>query len=131
MIKRSQRTVRSWKRQGKSSEYIEARLDSIPREDYYEAALYQHGVHQPKDFAWCKAMVYQPIIGKTKDFRNARNLKKGQNCKDGMTIEELASTDFAKMLSAKRISTLSSYGTRSCANISYTAAEQVANLLSQ
>jgi len=131
-IRRSrQRAVRSWDRQGKTPQYIQARLESIPKEDYYEKALYQHGVHQPKDFAWCKAMVYEPIIGKTKDFRNTRNLKKRQNCKDGMTIEELTSTDFAKILSAKRINTLSPDDAKSCASISHSAAKQVANLLNQ
>jgi hypothetical protein len=53
-------------KQGKSPDYIQARLESVPREDYYEKALYQHGVRQPREFAWCKAMVYQPIIGKQK-----------------------------------------------------------------
>ncbi len=131
-IRRSrQRAVRRWEKQGKSPDYIQARLESIPREDYYEKALYQHGVRQPREFAWCKAMVYQPIIGKTEDFRSARKLKKGQNCKDGMTIEELTSTDFAKILSAKRINTLSPDGAKSCASISHSAAKQVALLLNQ
>ncbi len=126
-----QRAVKSWDEQGKSAKYIQARLDSIPKEDYYEAALYQHGVREPKDFAWCKAMVYQPIIGNTQSFRKARNLKKGQNCKDGMNIEELSSTDFAKVLSAKRINTFHPNDPKSCASISHTVAQQVAHLLHQ
>jgi hypothetical protein len=126
-----QRAVKSWDEQGKSAEYIQARLDSIPKEDHYEAVLYQHGVRQPKDFALCKAMVYQPIIGNTTTFRKARNLKKRQNCKDGMNIEELSSTDFAKVLSAKRIKTFKLDNAKSCASISYNVAQQVANLLNQ
>ena len=131
-IRRSrQRAVKTWERQGKSAEYISARLDSIPREDYYESALSEHGVQNPKDFAWCKFKLYEPIIGDTRKFRVARGLKKGQNCKDGMNIEELATTDFAKILSAKRINALNPNGATSCANISHAAAQQVAHLLNQ
>ena len=131
-IKRSrQRAIRHWERQGKSREYIGARLDSIPREDDYESALSQHGVRHPKEFASCKFKVYLPIIGDTNKFRIARNLKKGQNCKDGMSLEELATTDFAKVLSAKRINTSNAEGAKACENISYAAAQQVAQLLNQ
>jgi hypothetical protein len=131
-IRRSrQRAVKTWEKQGKSREYIGARLDSIPKEDLYEAALYEHGVKVPQHFARCKAKVYEPIIGLTKDFRTARGLKQGQNCKDAMTMEELAATDFAKVLSAKRINTLNPNGVRSCASISHSTAQQVAHLLNQ
>jgi hypothetical protein len=126
-----QRAIRHWERQGKSREYIGARLDSIPREDDYESALSQHGVRHPKEFASCKFKVYLPIIGDTNKFRIARNLKKGQNCKDGMSLEELATTDFAKVLSAKRINTSNAEGAKACENISYAAAQQVAQLLNQ
>ncbi|MEZ2319068.1 MAG: KilA-N domain-containing protein [Microcoleus sp.] len=131
-VRRSrERAVKNWEQQGKSPQYIGARLDSIPKEDFYEAALYEHGVQVPQHFARCKAMVYQPIIGLTEDFRTARGLKKRQNCKDGMTIEELAATDFVKVLSAKRINTLNLNGVNSCASISHSTAQQVANLLNQ
>ncbi|HAT12956.1 MAG TPA: hypothetical protein DCS91_04635 [Microcoleaceae bacterium UBA11344] len=131
-IRRSrQRAIKNWEKQGKSSQYIGARLNSIPKEDFYEAALYEHGVKVPNDFAWCKAEVYKPIIGRTKDFREARGLKKGQNCKDAMTMEELAATDFAKVLSAKRINTLNPYGADICARISHHAGKEVAHLLNQ
>lgn len=126
-----QRAIKTWEKQGKSREYIGARLDSIPKEDFYEAALYKHGVKVPLHFAQCKAKVYQPIIGRTEDFREARGLKKGQNCKDAMTMEELAATDFAKVLSAKRINTINPNGVSSCASISHSTAQQVANLLNQ
>lgn len=130
-IRRSrQRAVKNWEKQGKSREYIGARLDSIPKEDFYEAALKKHGV-QGGGFGWCKAMVYQPIIGSTEDFRTARGLKHKQNCKDGMTMEELAATDFAKVLSAKRINTLNPYGADICAQISHDAGKEVAHLLNQ
>lgn len=124
-----QRAVKSWERQGKSLEYIDARLDSIPKEDYYESTLSEHGVRQPKEFAFCKSRLYQPIIGNTKKFRESRGLTKKQNCKDGMDIEELASTDFAKVLSAKRINQLKADSATTCANISYHTAKQVASLL--
>ncbi|WP_332971194.1 KilA-N domain-containing protein [Microcoleus sp. A2-C3] len=131
-IRRSrQRAVKNWEKQGKSPEYIGARLDSIPKEDHYEAVLSEHGVKVPSHFGICKANVYQPIIGRTQDFRAERGLKKGQNCKDGMTMEELAATDFAKVLSAKRINTLNPNGVNSCASISHSTAQQVANLLNQ
>ena len=131
-IRRSrQRAVKTWEKQGKSREYIGARLESIPKEDLYEAALYEHGVEVPQHFARCKAKVYEPIIGLTKDFRAERGLKKRQNCKDGMTMEELAATDFAKVLSAKRINTLNPNGVSSCASISHSTAQQVAHLLNQ
>lgn len=131
-IRRSrQRAVTHWERLGKSPEYIGARLDSIPKEDYYESVLQQHGVTVPKEFAWCKTMVYKPLIGIPNEFRSHRGLKKGQNLKDGMTIEELATTDFAKILSAKRINTLNPKDAKSCASISYAASHQVANLLNQ
>ncbi|MEG4580637.1 KilA-N domain-containing protein [Microcoleus sp. MON1_C5] len=131
-IRRSrQRAVKTWEKQGKTREYIGARLDSIPKEDFYEAALYEHGVKVPQHFARCKAKGYEPIIGLTKDFRTARGLKQGQNCKDAMTMEELAATDFAKVLSAKRINTLNPNGVSSCASISHSTAQQVAHLLNQ
>jgi KilA-N domain len=131
-VRRSrQRAVKNWEKQGKSPEYIGARLDSIPKEDFYEAALYEHGVQAPQHFAWCKAEVYKPIIGDTKDFRATRGLKQRQNCKDGMSFEELAATDFAKVLSAKRINTLNPYGADICAQISHDAGKEVAHLLNQ
>lgn len=131
-IRRSrQRAVKNWEKQGKSPEYIGARLDSIPKEDHYEAVLSEHGVKVPRDFGICKASGYQPIIGRTQDFRAERGLKKGQNCKDGMTMEELAATDFVKVLSAKRIKTLNPYGTNLCAKISHNAGKEVADLLNQ
>ena len=126
-----QRAVKTWDKQGKSPEYIGARFESIPKEKFYDAALYKHGVKVPQHFKICKASVYQPIIGRTEDFRAERGLKKGQNCKDGMTMEELAATDFAKVLSAKRINTLNPNGVNSCASISHSTAQQVANLLNQ
>jgi hypothetical protein len=126
-----QRAVKTWDKQGKSPEYIGARFESIPKEKFYDAALYKHGVKVPQHFNICKASVYQPIIGRTEDFRAERGLKKGQNCKDGMTMEELAATDFAKVLSAKRINTLNPNGVNSCASISHSTAQQVANLLNQ
>jgi hypothetical protein len=131
ILRSRQRAIKTWEKQGKNPKYIQARLDSIPKEDYYEAALYEHGVQVPQHFARCKARVYQPIIGRTQDFRAERGLKKGQNCKDGMTMEELAATDFAKVLSAKRINTLNPNGVNSCASISHSTAQEVANLLNQ
>ncbi|MEG4802228.1 KilA-N domain-containing protein [Microcoleus sp. ARI1-B5] len=131
-IRRSrQRAVKTWEKQGKNPEYIGARLDSIPKEDFYEAALYEHGVKVPLHFAQCKRACYQPIIGRTEDFRAERGLKKRQNCKDAMTMEELAATDFAKVLSAKRINTLNPYGADICAQISHDAGKEVAHLLNQ
>ncbi|MBE9224007.1 KilA-N domain-containing protein [Phormidium sp. LEGE 05292] len=131
-IKRSrQRAIRSWQKQGKSSEYITARLESVPKEDYYESVLSQHGVQSRQDYGFCKYQVYKPIIGDTKQFRASRGLKKKQNCKDGMNIEELATTDFAKVLSAKRICSLNPSDAKRCASISYAAAKQVANLLNE
>lgn len=126
-----QRAVKNWERQGKTPEYIGARLDSILREDHYESVLQEHGVTAPREFAWCKTMVYKPLIGLPNEFRSHRGLKKGQNLKDAMTIEELATTDFAKILSAKRINTLNPNDAKSCASISYAASQQIANLLNQ
>ncbi|GAA6619763.1 KilA-N domain-containing protein [Scytonema sp. NUACC26] len=131
-IKRShQRAIKSWAKQGKSSEYIQARFSSIPREDYYEEALSQHGVSSPKEFAMCKSQLYLPIIGNTKKFREKRGLKPGQNCKDGMNIEELTTSDFAKVLSAKRINIRNPNDAKACASISYKTASQVTQLLNE
>lgn len=127
------RAIKSWEKQGKSDDYIVARLKSVEKEDFYEAALASHGVDKPGDFGFCKLRGYQPILGiqKSDDFRERRGLKKKQNLKDGMTLEELAATDFQKILSAKQINSLNPQGKNACANISYKVGKDVAQVLNK
>lgn len=127
-IERSrERAIANWKRQGKSDEYIAARLQGIDQRNTFTRTLATHGVNDGKGIATCTNSIYQPLFGGTaSQIRERRGLRQGQNVRDSMNRVELAATMFSEALASDRIERENRTGTGPCASACLKAGTTVA-----
>lgn len=109
-----ERGVKSWKKQGKSSEYISARLKSIDTRNKFTSILSRHGVTN-NGFKDCTNAIYTPLFGGgAETVRAKKNLPAGKNTREAMTAVELAAVSLAELLASENIDAKKLEGNKAC-----------------
>lgn len=119
------RAMASWRRQGKSEAFIQARLAGIDTRNHFTDTLDDHGV-AGADFGICTNNIYKPILGgKATEVRHKRGLPPKANLREHMSVVELAGTQFAEALAADKIEREGRQGLNPCASACLTSGLQI------
>lgn len=124
------RAIAQWKRQGKSDEWIEARLRGICDRHTFTSSLQKHGVSKGQEFADCTNAIYEPILGGTaKDVKIQRNLPAKQSLREGMSRTELAAVQLAEIVASDRMGKESANGFKQCRDISQSTSMRISEAI--
>lgn len=97
------RGIETYKRKGKSDEWITKRLKGKGKRNEFTSCLAMHGVEK-EGFRNCTNAIYRPLYGGTTAIiRLKKNLSKGESIRDNMSEMELLATEFAEALSKESI----------------------------
>lgn len=110
-----ERAIENWRKQGKSDEYIAARMKGIEVRNGFTGTLKDHNV-SGAGYGICTNNIYQPILGGSAvDIRKERGLPQKANLRDNMSSVELGGVMFAEILAADKINREGRQGNGSCA----------------
>ena len=59
------RAIKNWKRQGKSDEWVQTRLENKQVRHQFTSTLQEHGVSKPFQYAHCTNAINQKVLGGT------------------------------------------------------------------
>ena len=124
-----ERAIAAWKRQGKSDEWVEARLKGITTRKKFTGILQGHGVRGP-GFAKCTNAIYEPMLGnKAAVIREEMGLKPKANIRDHIGNVENIGVMLAEALAGEKIEDRNYHGDDKCASActvsSYTVAKAI------
>lgn len=121
-----QRAIATWKRQGHSDEWIEARLHGRRFRKEFTSVLRSHGVSDKETYRAATEVTYRKVLDmNTADIRKARpELKKYHPARDGLTMEQLAAVETAETIAALNMRRNRAYGDRECLECTREAAEK-------
>lgn len=110
------RAIENWRKQGKSEEYIAARIKGIDVRNGFTGTLKDHNV-SGAGYAICTNNIYEPILGgNASEIRQKKGLPQKANLRDSMSSVELGGVMFAEILAADKIKREGRQGTNSCAS---------------
>lgn len=129
-IKRSRdRAIASWRRQGRTEDWIEQRCKQIDNWHGFTDTLKDHGV-EGYGYVQCANSLNVPILkGTSKEVKALRNIPTNGNLRDALDEEEIAAINFAQVKARKKIKTGNIQGNQPCAMACFDAAQQVASIL--
>lgn len=109
------RYIESYRKQGKSDQWIKARLDGKIARKAFTNHLSAHGVKTGTGFSNCTNAIYRPLYGGGADLvREKKGLVKADSIRDNMTSLELAATRFSEELAMDNIDRKNIHGEKSC-----------------
>lgn len=125
------RGIRTYKRQGKSDEWISKRITGKARRNQFTACLAAHGVEH-EGFRNCTNSIYTPSFGGSSNVvREKLGITKAQNPRDHMSELQLSAIQFAESLSQAAIEQESLRGNAQCEIACSRSARIVANAINQ
>lgn len=125
------KAIANYKRHGKSDDWIRARFDGQVQRHLYTDTLQKHGV-TGMGYAKCTNAIYLPILKcSAKDYKKRHHLSDGANPRDNMTTVELMAVGLSEALSSEGIERNNVHGNVECANVSRTAATNVAKAIDE
>ena len=111
------RAIRQWKKQGKSDEWIAARIRAKIAQKENSKILQKHG-DDGRVFSICADAMNKKILGKTaRQFKESKNLPDRAQTRDYVDAIQLAELELSAMVSARRIRENSIYGNSQCENV--------------
>lgn len=111
-----ERAIRTWKRQGKSDEWIAARIRTINAAKINNRVLKKYG-DDNLVFPMCANAMNRRILGMdAKEYKEARGIPVKAATRDFLDDIQLAELELASLVSAKRIQENCVYGNLACAN---------------
>jgi hypothetical protein len=124
-----QRAATSWRRQGKSEEWIEARCKQIGNWHGFTNTLKEHEV-EGIGYSKCADALNVPILkGTSKQIKALRSVPKNGSLRDALDEEEIAAISLAQVKARKQIKLNDLRGNEPCANACLDAAKKVASIL--
>lgn len=109
------RGIATYKRRGKSDEWITKRLKGKLKRRLFTDCLKMHGV-EGKGYAECTNNTYNPLShGNAISIKKQKGLSKTDNLRDSMSEFELSAIEFSETLSAQTIEKENLYGNDQCA----------------
>lgn len=123
------RAIRSYKKKGKSDEWINARLKSKLTRNTFTSALKAHGV-QNEGFKHCTNAIYEPLFGGTTAVvRMKKGLDKSDSIRDNLTGLELSAVEFSEALARDKIQRNEYFGNAECEMASRNSSRIVADAI--
>ncbi|WP_339381856.1 KilA-N domain-containing protein [Dendronalium phyllosphericum] len=124
------RAIQGWKRQGKSDDWIQDRINSIENYKQHTSILAAHGVGRKNGrngFAECADAINLEILGgRSKRIRAILGLtKKSKRLRDSLTRKQLTALSFAEALADDEIEVNNLQGNQSCRQACSQAAYRV------
>lgn len=117
------RAIATWRKQGKSEEWIQQRIEGKLQRYQFTDTLKDHGVTKPHQYAACTNAIYVPVLGSTaKEIKEQRAIKR---LRDGMSRVELMAVGLAEALAAEEIESENHQGFKTCHQACDTAGNRV------
>lgn len=120
-----ERAIRKWKKEGRSDEWIAARIRTINAAKQNNRVLKKHGDDQFVFPACANAMNRQILGMDAKEYKEANGLPARAATRDFLDDIQLAELELSSLVSAKRIEEASIYGNQACANVHETIAGRI------
>ncbi|MCB8766611.1 KilA-N domain-containing protein [Planktothrix agardhii 1029] len=109
------RSIKNWKRQGKSDQWIQTRLENKQVRHQLTSTLQQHGVSQSFHYANCTNAIYQEVLGGTaQQLKEKNGLAKKASLRDNLSRVEVAALGLAEALAEEDIQENQRYGFQQC-----------------
>jgi hypothetical protein len=122
-----ERAMRKWKKEGRSDDWISARIRSIIATKEDNRILRQYGDND-KVFPMCANALNRAIVGsEAKQFREEHNLPVKAPLPDYMNDIQLAEYELSRLVSKRRIQDDRIYGNNACANVHEVVAGRIHN----
>lgn len=123
------RAQRSWKKQGKTDEWISKRFQSIATRNVLTSTLSQHGV-TTVGFRDCTNAIYTPLYGGGAELvREKKGLPANTNTREHMSEIELAAVQLAELLAAQNIEEKKLQGNKPCEYECYSTSRDIAKAI--
>lgn len=108
------RAIQTYKRKGKTDEWIAKRIKGKVKRNEFTSCLQAHGVER-EGFRNCTNAIYGPMFGGTTAvIREKKNLPEKASIRDNMSETELLAVEFAEHLSKLTIEKEGLYGNDKC-----------------
>lgn len=122
------RAFRIWAKQGKSADWIQARIESIHTRNVLTSTIAQHGALDGRSFSLCTNATYVGLFGKpAAELRAAAGLKASESLRSGFTDFTLTQVKLAEMMAANGIASKRLWGEQACAAECHRAAKAIAD----
>lgn len=126
-----ERAIASWKRQGKSDEWIATRLKGMTTRSYLTGTLKEHGVTN-RGYADCTNAIYEPILGGTaKEIRKEKGLPVKANIRDHVGYVENIGIMLAEALAKEKIQGKHYRGNEQCSSACLAASSTVSKAIKE
>ena len=120
--------VKKLKHQGKSSEWIKERVETVVQRHDYTTTLQKHGVEGP-GFGMCTNGIYQGTLGGTaKQLKEKLNLPTKANLRDNLSKTQLIAIRLAEALAEENIENKELHGNFQCRDASLEAGVKVSRV---
>jgi hypothetical protein len=124
------RAILGWKRQGKSEDWIQDRINSIENYKTHTSILQVHGVGwkgKQNGYAECADAINHEILGgRSKKIKEALGLTKSGRLRDHLNRKQLTALSFAEALADDEIETCALKGNNACKGACKDSASRVA-----
>ncbi|PSB24271.1 KilA-N domain-containing protein [Stenomitos frigidus] len=124
-----ERAVKGWKRQGRSDDWIQDRVNGIENYKQHTSVLHAHGVKAGKTngFASCADAINENVLGfRSKKAKVVLGLtKKSARLRDSLSRLQLTALSFAEAMADDDIAARSLHGNIACRDACSKAAERV------
>lgn len=122
------RAFRTWAKQGKSADWIQARIESIHTRNVLTSIIGQHGALDGRSFSLCTNATYVGLFGKpAAELKAEAGLKPSDSLRSGFTDFTLTQLKLAEMLAANGIASKRLWGEQACAAECHRAAKAIAD----
>ena len=126
-----ERGIKTYKKQGRTDEWIAKRLNGKGKRNEFTSCLAAHGVEKD-GFRNCTNAIYTPLYGgSTAVVREKKNLEKGVSIRDNLSSIELDAINFAESLSKHAIERDNIRGNAKCELACSKAAQIVASAVNK
>jgi hypothetical protein len=125
------RSIKNWKRQGKSDQWIQTRLENKQVRQQLTSTLQKHGVSQPYQYANCTNAINKQVLGGTaQQIKEKKGLAKRAILRDHLSRVEVAALGLAEALAEEDIQENQRYGFQQCLHSCDNAGGKVKRALS-
>jgi len=126
-----ERGINSYKKQGKSDEWISKRLKGKDKRNEFTACLAAHGVEK-EGFKNCTNAIYNPLFGgSTAVIRERKGIPENANIRDNLSSFELDTISYIESLSKQTIEKENLQGDAKCEIACSRASKTIADALVQ
>jgi hypothetical protein len=122
------RAFRLWGKQGKSADWIQARIESIHTRNTLTSILKQHGIIDGRSFSLCTNGTYVGLFGRpASELKERAGLKPADSLRNTLSDFDLTQLKLAEMMAANGIAAKRTWGDQECAAECHRAAKAVSD----